>query len=174
MPSIWSNLPTKAKEARKPSVEKLLFELQDSAKFIWTDTSNTTTIVKINNREIEAIVDGGCCGLIISNNIAQKTAQKTKQQTLATLVKHNINAEGKDPIACRPYRKCYKDLIKERELIDEMLNNKVIRPSNSPCAFPETKYALFRSSIQFLDYIISEKGKHTDPALTNKLLDTIA
>ena len=52
------------------------------------------------------------------------------------LVKHHINTEGQGPIRLRPYRIHQKDKSELDSILQELLVNKLIRPSVSPWAAP--------------------------------------
>jgi hypothetical protein len=52
------------------------------------------------------------------------------------LVKHHINTEGQRPIILRPYRIHQNEKHELDGIIQELLANKIIRPSVSPWAAP--------------------------------------
>lgn len=63
-------------------------------------------------------------------------AKNNAEMGRTNMVKHEINVQGAQPIKCKPYRVSQK----EREIIDnqleEMLQNGIIRKSQSPWASP--------------------------------------
>jgi hypothetical protein len=52
------------------------------------------------------------------------------------IVKHHINMEGQGPIRLRPYRKNHNEKEELNSILQELLENKLIRPSVSPWAAP--------------------------------------
>ena len=52
------------------------------------------------------------------------------------LVKHHINTEGQGPIRLRPYRIHHNEKEELNSILQELLENKLIRPSVSPWAAP--------------------------------------
>ena len=54
----------------------------------------------------------------------------------ATAIKHHINTEGRGPIRLRPYRSSNKQQEEIKKQTDKMLQQNVIRPSDSPWAAP--------------------------------------
>jgi hypothetical protein len=52
------------------------------------------------------------------------------------VVKHTINTEGRGPIRLRPYRNSPRQREVADGIIQELIKNKIIRPSLSPWAAP--------------------------------------
>ena len=55
---------------------------------------------------------------------------------LCHLIQHKIDTGDQEPIICQPYRVPYKLKPVVKEIIQDMLDKNLIRPSNSPWAFP--------------------------------------
>jgi hypothetical protein len=62
--------------------------------------------------------------------LKQENWEKTR------LVKHHINTEGQGPIRLRPYRIHQNNKRELESILQELLVNKLIRPSVSPWAAP--------------------------------------
>ena len=58
------------------------------------------------------------------------------QPGLCHLIQHTIDTGNHEPIICQPYREPYMIRPIVKDIIKEMLDNKLIRPSSSPWAFP--------------------------------------
>jgi hypothetical protein len=63
-------------------------------------------------------------------------ASKTGELGKTGLVKHHINTEGQGPIRLRPYRIHQNNKSELESILQELLVNKLIRPSVSPWAAP--------------------------------------
>lgn len=72
--------------------------------------------------------------LLTENNLI--FASKTEELGCTGVVKHTINTEGRGPIRLRPYRNSPRQREIAEGIIQELITNKIIRPSLSPWAAP--------------------------------------
>lgn len=84
--------------------------------------------------DIDEITKDKVRSLIINNY--RNFAFKTDEFGHTNLVKHSIDTQGKGPIRQRAYRNSTKQKEIAQEIIDDLLENKIIRFSMFPWATP--------------------------------------
>jgi hypothetical protein len=74
--------------------------------------------------------------LELLNEFRNSFASSTRELGSCLVAQMTINLHSDEPVVYRPYRLAMKEKEIVREIVDDLLENNIIRPSTSPCSSP--------------------------------------
>lgn len=118
-------------------IGKISFEVKKNPQTIAACTTTKLVDPAIFDSVLSNIPPKG--SVLVKDLLTEKNhifASKTEELGCTGVVKHTINTEGRGPIRLRPYRNSPRQREVADGIIQELIKNKIIRPSLSPWAAP--------------------------------------